>query len=63
MNVMEPVALKSIVSSHVIKASQIFSAGSITSKRLGTAVSPMRRDKVIGRKAPHDSSFDDMIHL
>lgn len=57
------VARKSLVASQAINAGEVFSVESVTAKRPGTGISPMRWDEVIGRPAPRDFSADEMIEL
>jgi N,N'-diacetyllegionaminate synthase len=57
------VARKSIVTSHPIKAGEIFSAQNITTKRPSTGISPMLWDEVIGRAAPRDFVADELVEL
>jgi N,N'-diacetyllegionaminate synthase len=59
----KPVARKSIVAAVEIRKGQIFTADSLTAKRPGTGVSPMRWDEVIGRAASRDFSVDELIEL
>jgi N,N'-diacetyllegionaminate synthase len=57
------IARKSLVTTCVIKAGEVFSAQNIAAKRPGTGISPMRWDEVLGRVAPRDFSADEMIEL
>jgi N,N'-diacetyllegionaminate synthase len=59
----KPVVRKSIVAAVEIRKGQIFTADSLTAKRPGTGVSPMRWDEVIGRAAPRDFAADELIEL
>ncbi|MFZ4539563.1 N-acetylneuraminate synthase [Propionivibrio sp.] len=59
----KPVARKSLVASHAIKAGELFSAQNITTKRPGTGISPMRWDEIMGRTAPRDIEADELIKL
>jgi len=59
----KPVARKSLVASHAIKAGELFSAQNITTKRPGTGISPMRWDEVMGRVAQRDFLADELITL
>jgi N,N'-diacetyllegionaminate synthase len=59
----KPVARKSIVAAVEIRKGQIFTADSLTAKRPGTGVSPMRWDEVIGRAAPRNFAADELIEL
>lgn len=58
-----PVARKSLVASHAIKAGEVFSEKNMTVKRPGTGISPMLWDEVIGRKALRDFATDELIEL
>jgi len=57
------IARKSLVTTCVIKAGEVFSAQNIAAKRPGTGISPMRWDEVLGRVAPRDFSADELIEL
>lgn len=59
----KPIARKSLVASHAIKAGEAFSSENITAKRPGTGISPMRWDEIIGRTAARDFSADELIEL
>ena len=59
----KPVARKSLVASHTIKAGEIFSAKNTTAKRPGTGISPMRWEEVMGRPASRDFAQDELIEL
>jgi N,N'-diacetyllegionaminate synthase len=59
----KPVARKSLVASHWIKAGDVFSAQNISTKRPGTGISPMLWDDVIGRISPRDFAEDELIEL
>lgn len=59
----KPVARKSLVASCEIKAGEVFTAENLTTKRPGTGISPMRWDKVLGKKAPRDFAEDELIDL
>jgi len=59
----KPVARKSIVAAHPIKAGEAFSEENLMAKRPGTGISPMRWDDVIGRTASRDFSEDELIEL
>ena len=59
----KPVARKSLVASRTIKAGDTFSAQTVTTKRPGTGISPMRWDEVMGRAALRDFSIDELIEL
>lgn len=54
-------ARKSIVTRHLIPAGSIIGPDDITYKRPGTGLSPMRREKVIGRRALRDLLADRVI--
>ena len=57
------VARKSIVASRDIKAGEVFSLDTITVKRPGSGISPMRWDDVLGRVAKRDFLADELIEL
>ena len=59
----KPIARKSLVALRAIRAGESFSADNVGAKRPGTGISPMRWDEVMGRLAPHDFSFDELIEL
>ena len=56
-------ARKSIVASRDIKCGEIFALDSITVKRPGTGISPMRWDDVLGPVAKRDFLADELIDL
>lgn len=58
-----PIARKSIVAKHFIKANDILTADNVTVKRPGTGLNPMIWDKVIGTKAIRDFKEDEMIEI
>jgi len=55
------IARKSIVASQAIAAGEKFASDNLTAKRLGTGVSPMLWDKVIGQVAQKDYEKDELI--
>jgi N-acetylneuraminate synthase len=59
----KPIARKSIVAAHPIKAGEVFSEENLMAKRPGTGISPMRWDDVIGRTASRNFSEDELIDL
>ncbi len=59
----KPIARKSLVAIHPIKAGDVFSADNVGTKRPGTGISPMRWDEVMGRVSPRDFSADELIEL
>lgn len=59
----KPISRKSLVASCAIRAGEFFTAANLTVKRPGTGLSPMRWDEVLGRKAPRDFDFDEIIEL
>ncbi len=59
----KPIARKSLVAIHAIKAGDVFTADNVGTKRPGTGISPMRWDEVMGRVAPRDFSADELIEL
>ncbi len=54
---------KSIVAAEDIKKGEEFTAKNITVKRPGTGISPMKWDKVLGKKAKRDFGKDEIIKL
>jgi N,N'-diacetyllegionaminate synthase len=58
-----PIARKSLVAAHAIRAGEVFSEANLAVKRPGTGLSPMRWDEVRGRKAPRDFAADELIEL
>ncbi len=56
-------ARKSIVAARDIRAGEVFSDDSLTTKRPGTGMSPMLWDDVVGRVAPRDFAKDEAIEL
>lgn len=59
----KPVARKSLVAAHAIRAGDAFTEANLTIKRPGTGVSPMCWDQVLGRKAVRDFAVDELIEL
>ena len=59
----KPIARKSLVATHAIKAGDVFSADNVGTKRPGTGISPMRWDEVMGRVAPRNFSVDELIEM
>ena len=57
------VARKSIVAARDIRAGEILTAENITAKRPGNGISPMLWDEVVGRTAPRDFCYDELIEL
>ena len=57
----KPIARKSLVASHPIKAGEVFSTQNITAKRPGTGISPMRWDEFMGQIALKEYDEDDLI--
>lgn len=57
------VARKSIVAARPIKKGELYNEENITVKRPGNGISPMRWDEVIGREAPRDFLYDELIEL
>jgi len=55
------IARKSIIAKRAIKKGELLSEESITIKRPGTGISPMRWDEVIGQIAQKDYLADDLI--
>ncbi len=59
----KPIARKSIVAAHAIKAGEVFTVENITTKRPGDGISPMRWYDVLGQKALRDFEEDEKIVL
>ena len=59
----KPIARKSLVASHPIKAGELFTKENITAKRPGNGLSPMLWDEVIGRKAHRDYAEEELIEI
>lgn len=57
------IARKSIVAACDIKAGEVFTEQNLTVKRPGNGLSPMRWEEVLGQKAKHDFSEDELIEL
>lgn len=57
------IARKSIVAKTAIKAGELFTEDNITVKRPGNGISPMKWFEVLGKTAPRDFSFDELIEL
>ena len=57
------VARKSIVASRPIAKGEMLTEENIAVKRPGNGVSPMLWDSVLGRTAPRDFQYDELIEL
>lgn len=57
------VARKSIVASRPIAKGEMLTEENITVKRPGNGISPMLWDRVLGRTAPRDFQYDELIEL
>lgn len=57
------VARKSIVAAKSIKAGEILTVENVTVKRPGTGISPMKWNKVLGRRAVRDFEEDELIEV
>lgn len=57
----KPIARKSIVAARNISKGESFTEENLTAKRPGTGISPMRWDKIIGKRASKDYKQDDLI--
>jgi N,N'-diacetyllegionaminate synthase len=57
------IARKSLVAARPIAAGEAFSAENVAVKRPGTGLSPMRWNDVIGRRAPRDFAYDELIEI
>ncbi len=58
-----PIGRRSLVAARPIAKGEVFSAATLTAKRPGTGISPMRWDEVIGRRAIRDFSADELIEI
>ena len=52
---------KSAVAVIAIKAGEVITAGMVTAKGPGTGLSPMRIEKMVGKKAAKDIAADTMF--
>jgi N-acetylneuraminate synthase len=59
----KPIARKSIVARHEIKAGELFSEENLAAKRPGTGISPMCWDEIIGKIARRSFAVDELIEL
>jgi N,N'-diacetyllegionaminate synthase len=59
----KPIARKSIVARHEIKAGELFSEDNLAAKRPGTGISPMCWDEIIGKIARRNFAVDELIEL
>jgi len=59
----KPIARKSIVAARDIRKGELFTEESMTVKRPGTGISPMRWDEVIGRAAHRKYNMDQLIEI
>lgn len=57
------VARKSIVAARAIKAGEVYTEENVTVKRPGNGISPMKWDDVLGKTAPRDFDYDELIEL
>lgn len=57
------VARKSIVAAKDIKAGEVFTEESLTTKRPGTGISPMRWEELLGRISKQNYEEDAVVHL
>lgn len=57
------VARKSIVAARPIKAGEVYAEENVTVKRPGNGISPMKWDDVLGKTAPRDFEYDELIEL
>ncbi len=58
-----PIARKSIVAAAAIRAGETFTESTLSCKRPGTGISPMRWNDVVGRAAKRDFQKDELIEL
>ena len=57
------VARKSIVAARAIKAGEVYTVENVTGKRPGNGISPMKSDDLLGKTAPRDFEYDELIEL
>ena len=57
------VARKSIVAARAIKAGEVYTEENVTVKRPGNGISPMKWDDLLGKTAPRDFEYDELIEL
>ena len=57
------VARKSIVAARPIKAGEVYTEENVTVKRPGNGISPMKWDDLLGKTAPRDFEYDELIEL
>jgi N,N'-diacetyllegionaminate synthase len=57
----KPIVRKSIVAACDIKKGEVFTEKNLTIKRLGTGISPMRWDEIVGKTSTKDYHEDDLI--
>jgi len=58
-----PAVRKSIVAARDIAEGELFTESNLTIKRPGTGISPLRWDKVLGKKAPRAFRGDEIVSL
>lgn len=59
----KPIARKSLVAAKPIRAGEPFTPETVTAKRPGAGLSPMRWDEVMGRIARRDFAADELIEV
>lgn len=57
------IARKSIVAARNIKKGELFTEENLTVKRPGSGINPMRWPEIIGKKAVHDFTADELIEI
>lgn len=57
------VVRKSIIAARNIRAGELFTEENLTTKRPGTGISPMKWNRVIGTRAKHNFSEDELIEI
>lgn len=57
------IARKSIVAARNIKKGELFTEENLTVKRPGSGINPMRWSEIIGKKAVHDFTADELIEI
>jgi N,N'-diacetyllegionaminate synthase len=57
------IARKSIVAARPISKGEIFTEENITTKRPGTGISPMRWFEILGKNAPRNFAYDELVEV